>query len=1009
MNSPKHRPGLRFWIFAGFGLSFLLLASAGYFSFLQIDRLAETQRWVSRTHDVRKELYELLAALSDAGSGQRGYAMTGDETYLTLHQTGVTKVGKILKNLQVFTKDSPDQQKNLATLRSLIDTRLTEIDDRLKIGNKIAIGSAEDRAAVIKTKVLMDQIRKLREDMDLHEAMLLVQRENEAMIATGHTKLIAGIGSGLGFLLLALTFFQLLRENSARKESEAALKESEEWLHTIADNMPALIGYVGRDECYRFNNRTYEAWHGLTPEQMRGMSLREFLGEEQYVIAKPYIEKCLGGKRVTFERELPKLTAGRFAQVTYIPHFDDQLNAIGMFILVIDITDRKKAETEVQLARNAAEAANRSKSEFLANMSHEIRTPMNGILGMADLISRTPLTEQQQRHIGMIKLSGDALLEIIDGILDVSKIEAGKLELDSHPFSLRDGLEATMSLMSARAHIKHLELACHIPPELPDGFVGDSTRLNQILVNLLGNAVKFTEKGEVFVRVAMESQTDADACLHFSVKDSGIGIPEEKQKLIFDAFTQADTSTTRRFGGTGLGLTICKELTVMMNGKIWVESMPGSGSTFHFTVRLARATEPVPSRFTPPPVDMAGRAVLVVDDNATNRFILQEMLTSWKMKPTIVNDGATALKTLEQARDEGVPFTIVLVDADMPGMDGFELAENIQEKSPAGSTTVTMLSSAQLGRDVERCRKMGVAYLVKPVAPSTLMDSMATALSGITAKTFRAERPAAANTPGRALRVLLVEDNAVNQAVAVGLLESMGHTPVIAANGREAVSLFASDSFDLVLMDIQMPEMDGFEATAKICELQKSKGVSTPIVAMTAHAMKGDRERCIAAGMNDYLSKPVSAKELLHVMLRLNLIGHESPEIPPAAAPVEQPAAPAPKFDKAAMMENFKDSPDLLKNIAGLFIEHSPKWMKEIEEAITQGDATKLRASAHALKGSVSNFVQDGPYELAAELEQKGRAGDMSGTEAIYASLRTGLAAFCKTLEEIRDDKTGVS
>jgi len=1001
MPYSKKTGSFRVRAFIGFTLSFALLVSAGYFSFRQIDKLAETQRWVSHTHEVQKVLYELLASLNDTGSGQRGYAMTGEDSYLTLYRTGRKNVAKSIEDLRFLLKDNDTQTTNLNSLAALIDLRIAQIDEQLKLGTKIQIGSAEDRARVMRAKALMDQIRKAREGMDLHEGILLIQREDDAEKATRLTKMIAGIGSGLGFLLLALTFLQLVAENSARQKSEMALRKSEEWLHTIADNMPALIGYVDTEQRYRFNNRTYEAWHGLTPNQLHGMSMEEFMGVENYKLVKDHIEKCLGGKRVTFEREMTELKIGRFAQVTYIPHFDGNLHVIGAFVLIIDITERKIAEAEAEVARKAAEAASRSKSEFLANMSHEIRTPMNGILGMVDLVGRTSLTDQQQRHIGMIKVSANALLEIIDEILDVSKIEAGKLELDSHPFSLRDTLETAMTIMSSRAHLKDLELACHIPSDVPDGFTGDPTRLNQIILNLVGNAIKFTEKGEIFMRVAIDSQTEESACLHFSVKDSGIGVPADKQKIIFDAFTQADSSTTRRFGGTGLGLTICREFVALMGGKVWVESTPGVGSTFHFTVKLAYAKEPVPSRFMPATVDIAGRPVLVVDDNATNRFILGEMLTSWRMKATIVNDGATALKVLEQARDEGEPFSVVLVDSDMPGMDGFTLASRIKEDAAAAGTTVTMLSSAHLSRDVERCRKMGVAYLIKPVAPSTLMDSIVSAMSALTAKTFPKKTIPAGEHSEHVLRVLLAEDNLVNQAVAVGLLESLGHSTVIASNGREAVDQYEKGDFDLVLMDIQMPEMDGFAATAKIRGLQGKDEARIPIVAMTAHAMKGDRERCIAAGMDDYISKPVNPKDLLHLMMRLNLVNtalHETQGIPPA--PEEKKSKAYGKIDKAALLDNFKDGEDLLKSIAGVFVEHAPKWMADIEDAISRRDAAALMASSHALKGSVSNFIQAGPYDSAMQLELKGRSGDLSGVEDIFEDLRRQIDALCETLSE---------
>jgi CheY-like chemotaxis protein len=516
----------------------------------------------------------------------------------------------------------------------------------------------------------------------------------------------------------------------------------------------------------------------------------------------------------------------------------------------------------------------------------------------------------------------------------------------------------------------------------------------------VGNAIKFTEKGEVFVQVAAESQTADEIVLHITVKDSGIGIAEEKMQLIFDAFTQADSSTTRRFGGTGLGLAICKELAAMMNGKVWAESNAGEGSTFHFSARLALAKEPVASRYLPAPIDISGRSVLVVDDNATNRFILEETLSSWKMKSTMACDGHDALMALAQARDASRPFSVVLLDADMPGMDGFTLASRIKENPDSAGTTIIMLSSSQLNNDVERCRKLGIAYLVKPVMPSTLMDSMVTSLSAFSEKSTRAKTSRPASFPDRKLRVLLAEDNVVNQAVAIGLLQELGHEVVIASNGKQAVAAFGKEPFDLVLMDVQMPEMDGFEATAQIRARQKAGGTTTPIVAMTAHAMKGDRERCIDAGMDEYLSKPVSAKDLLHALIVLNLTGNGSHAMEPVSAENNDLFLQA-KL-KAAVMENFEDGIDLLKSIAGLFIDHAPKWMGEIEQAIAQRDAKKLQASAHALKGSVSNFVQDGPYQCALELEQKARAGDLTGVEVIFVSLRREIHALCDALQELR-------
>jgi PAS domain S-box-containing protein len=996
---PKKRKDFTPGILLGFLAAFLLLGTVGWFSYFEIGRLIESESWVGHTQEVRVSLDNLMICLDEAEGGQRGFILTGDEAFLKPYYAGVRLCGEHLVRLRSLTSDNPAQQKAIDAMEPLVGKRIAQLRDRIKTRQRDGFASAAEPAFLTQGRIVMDQIRTIRAQMDLHESQLLIQREAEAELTAERVKMAVLLGTAVGLSVLALTFLQLKRENAARMRDREALRSSEEWLHTITDNMPALIGYIDAGQRYRFNNRTYESWHGISPGELYGKTVREFMGDSGYEMVRGHLERCLLGKRVTFEREMKELMQGRFAQVTYLPHFDADLRVIGAFILVIDITERKKAEVEILRAGEAAEAASRAKSEFLANMSHEIRTPMNGILGMTEVINRSSLSDQQRRYVGMIKTSADTLLGLIDGILDVSKIEAGKFELDNHPFSLRDCVEATMGILSPRAHAKNLEIAFHIPPHIPDGLVGDSGRLSQVITNLVGNAVKFTEKGEVVLRVSVGAQTADDVELRFSVSDTGIGIPLEKQQLVFEAFTQADNSTTRRFGGTGLGLTICREIVAMMGGGIRVESIPGKGSTFIFTAHLGLAKEPVPSHSMSPPVDLAGRSVLVVDDNETNRVILDEMLTCWKMKPTVVADAAAALQAMERARVAGEPFSIVLLDADMPGMDGFELAGRIKESPGETGTTVTMLSSAHLADDVARCRRIGVDYLVKPVAPSTLMDSLMLALSGLAARTSAVKKNVAAARAGRALRILLAEDNAVNQAVALELLQGMGHSVRIAENGKIAVALFEREIFDLVLMDMQMPEMDGIEATAAIRELEKKNGVHIPIAAMTANAMKGDREKCLAAGMDDYVAKPVGAKDLLRLFIRLNLTGGESPE---AAEPHEHSDAEAPrkKIDRAALLENFKDGEDLLRSIAGIFVKHSPKTMSEIEAAIAAHDAAKLNAAAHTLRGSVGNFVRNGACDLAARLEQKGRSGDLTGVEPLFAELRGEIDALCEVLAE---------
>jgi two-component system, sensor histidine kinase and response regulator len=776
----------------------------------------------------------------------------------------------------------------------------------------------------------------------------------------------------------------IVADITERKNAEEALKASEERYRDLVEISNDIVYRTDTGGAFTFVNRVASRITGYAEEELIGLHFSDLIVPEEKQEAEKFYRRQFIKKIPTTYYEFPFRTKSGEVMwvgqnVQLITRNDE---TVGFQAIARDITRGKLADKALERAlataedlRYEAEAANRAKSQFLANMSHEIRTPINGIIGMAQLVMNTDLTTEQRNYMEALQISSDVLLGLVDDILDFAKIEAGKLSLAQLVFGLRATVSERIGPLSVQADAKGVELIYCMSPDVPDSVVGDPGRLCQILTNMVANAIKFTEKGEIVVSGELESVTHDKVHVHFSVRDTGLGIPPEHLEKIFGAFEQSDNSATRPYGGTGLGLTISSHLVQMMGGRIWVESRVGTGSTFHFTVCLGLSSESSQTPKADKISALKDLPVLVVDDNATNRRMLEETLADWGMKPTATESGESALSALETACREGSPFSLVLADRLMPGMDGFKLAERIQENPRLAGTLIIMMTSAGERGDAARCQELGIAaYILKPINQSDLCEAISVVLQGASGgKTPRSlVTRHSIRESKHPLHILLAEDNFINREVTVKMLEKSGHMLTVVENGQDALSAFQQHSFDLILMDIQMPLMDGCQATKAIREMEKCAEKRVPIIALTAHAMQGDKEKFLESGMDAYISKPVRANELSKIID--SVLRHEKtlPELR------TKPHATHGVIDRTELLDRVGGDMGLLRRMVDVFVKEYPKRLSEIGKAVEVGDAARLEKAAHTLHGTLASFAAAAAKNAARKLEEMARSEDLT-------------------------------
>lgn len=805
--------------------------------------------------------------------------------------------------------------------------------------------------------------------------------------------------------LLVLCFFMIFGSHVGytirqRQKADEALAGIEEKHRTIIENIEDGYYETNSDGQFTIFNDSFRKITGYTTEALQQLDYRRLLTPaETEKVLQAFKKVNLTGRAI---KDLGFIIvrsdgARRWVETSVSPITGDRGVADGFRGILRDVTRRRQADALKQ-EKMAAEAASRSKSEFLANMSHEIRTPLNAIIGLVELLLQSSLSREQREDLKVVQSAAFALLSVINDILDFSKIEAGKLELEKSPFNLRDFLGEALKILAVKAHEKNLELAYRVAPDVPDRLVGDHHRFRQVLLNLIGNALKFTDSGEIIVSARCRSREDNRLMLHVAVRDTGVGIAAGKQALIFEAFRQADGSTTRKYGGTGLGLAVSAQLVTLMGGQIGVKSVLGKGSIFHFTVAFEVDSKKSGGIERRAQLDLKGLRILVVDDNATNLRILCEMLASWKMVPKPAAAAPAGIALLKGGGG-AVNFDLALIESDLTPPGALSLIRQIKQDN-AGNTPriIMMLTTA---KETIRFDPADVSAVVtKPVRPSDLLDAV---IQALTMEKMPVENYQDGNTAGPDIRlppltILVAEDTPFNQKYIRRLLDSWQCRATIVDNGRQAIDILADQDFDLVLMDVQMPEIDGLTATARIREQEKQTRRHVPIIAMTAHAMRGDRERCLEAGMDDYVSKPISAGMLLKAIRRVMPLAVRDPG---SAAGTEPYVSTQDTGELAALLEAFNHDGAFFKEVADMFISDYPPMMETIKQAIAAENGALLSRTAHALKGMARNFQIDGAADAARQLERLAEQEQYAAAQHEYHRLADELAGFERRLRQM--------